>query len=162
MGLSTRTSVRTGLRAALAAGLLAAVPACSAEGADPEPRTSTPADICTSLVSYWAKEALKGGKWAGLDWEQKGLSNEQLGIHDLVLAHARAAERTEGRDAALAGIDRETRRRCEASNGATGSSENWRPPEAATGSPSVTGAGSGTPSGPSPRPPSRQSPTPPP
>ncbi|MEV8586174.1 hypothetical protein [Streptomyces sp. NPDC051180] len=95
----------------------------------PSPRASTPADICTSLISYWVREALEGSVWAGLDWEQKGLSNEQYAIHDEVLAAARAEERRAGRAAATALADRESRRRCEAAKGATGSSENWRPPE---------------------------------
>ncbi|WP_234334837.1 hypothetical protein [Streptomyces sp. NRRL S-118] len=71
---------------------------------------------------------MKGSTWAGLDWEQKGLSNEQLEIHDDVLSEARATDRREGREAAERLVDRETRRRCEAARGATGSSENWRPP----------------------------------
>ncbi|MFB7862023.1 hypothetical protein [Streptomyces sp. NPDC056069] len=101
---------------------------CGEAPRDPAPRASTPADVCTDLVSYWVKEALRGSKWAGLDWEQKGMSNEQYEIHDEVLVAARAEERREGREAAFALTDRETRRRCEAAKGATGSSENWRPP----------------------------------
>ncbi|MFF0424388.1 hypothetical protein ACFYUJ_08225 [Streptomyces sp. NPDC004520] len=102
----------------------------------PAPRASTPADVCTSLVSYWVKEALKGSRWAGLDWEQKGLSNEQYEIHDEVLSAARTEERRAGREAALALADRESRRRCEAAKGATGSSENWRPPDEQSAYPS--------------------------
>ncbi|MET8505741.1 hypothetical protein ABZV60_13950 [Streptomyces sp. NPDC004787] len=130
--------IRQGFRpagAALAAALAGCVLALSAGCAgaperprDPAPTTSSPADVCTSLVSYWVKEALKGSKWAGLDWEQKGMSNEQYEIHDEVLVAARAEERRAGRPAAFALTDRETRRRCEAAKGATGSSENWRPP----------------------------------
>ncbi|MFJ8583212.1 hypothetical protein ACIRD2_00950 [Streptomyces sp. NPDC093595] len=112
---------------------------CSDSGS-PAPHSSTPADICTGLVAYWAKEALKDSTWAGLDWEQKGLSNEQLEIHDDVLAEARATDRREGREAAERLVDRETRRRCEAARGATGSSENWRPPDTAG-----TGTGTGSP-----------------
>ncbi|MFB7448772.1 hypothetical protein [Streptomyces sp. NPDC056194] len=111
----------------------------------PAPRTSTPADVCANLVSYWVKEALKGSKWAGLDWEQKGLSNEQYEIHDEVLAAARAEDGRSGRRAAEALADRESRRRCEAANGATGSSENWRPPDEWTTAPTPSGS-----SGPSP------------
>ncbi|MFI1974068.1 MULTISPECIES: hypothetical protein [Streptomyces] len=103
-----------------------------APGPAPAPRASTPADVCTSLVSYWVKEALRGSVWAGLDWEQKGLSNEQYEIHDDVLTAARAEERRAGREAAVVFADRESRRRCEAAKGATGSSENWRPPEERT------------------------------
>ncbi|MER7111755.1 hypothetical protein [Streptomyces sp. NPDC000229] len=101
---------------------------CCSESGPPAPHSSTPADVCTALVSYWVKEAWKNSSWAGLDWEQKGLSNEQLVIHDGVLAAARATEQREGRDVALRLIDRRTRERCEAADGATGSSDNWRQP----------------------------------
>ncbi|MBB4980111.1 MULTISPECIES: hypothetical protein [Streptomyces] len=111
----------------------------------PAPRTSTPVDVCANLVSYWVKEALKGSKWAGLDWEQKGLSNEQYEIHDEVLAAARAEERRAGRKAAEALADRESRRRCEAANGATGSSENWRPPDEWTTAPPPSGTSGASP-----------------
>lgn len=94
----------------------------------PTPQKSSPADICTSIVSYWAKEALKGSKWSGLDWEQKGLSNEQYAIHEEVVAAARAEEKRQGHAAALKLIDARTREKCTAQNGATGSSENWRDP----------------------------------
>ena len=95
----------------------------------PAPQKSSPADICTSLVSYWAKELLKGDEWAGLDWEQKGLSNEQYAIHEEVVAAARAEEKRQGHAAALQLIDTRTRQECTAQNGATGSSENWREPQ---------------------------------
>lgn len=123
------------MAALLAASALALLPtACdeAPESATPSapstPQASSPADVCTRLVSYWVREALAGSRWAGLDWEQKGLSNEQYRIHDEVLVAARAEEARAGREAAVALADRETRRRCEAAKGATGSSENWRPP----------------------------------
>ncbi|WP_351225454.1 hypothetical protein [Streptomyces sp. NPDC002133] len=135
---------RAAVGAALAAGVLVGAAACSAGGSDASggphgrsashqertgaPTPSTPADICTGLVTYWVGEALKGSSWAGLDWEQKGLSNEQLVIHDEVLVEAREEEKHNGRPAALALIRRQVRLTCEAQNGATGSSENWRPP----------------------------------
>ncbi|MEX0174315.1 hypothetical protein [Streptomyces sp. LMG1-1-1.1] len=119
----------TGCLVTLTAGCeRAPEPAPAPSTGSPSAHASTPADICTSLVSYWVKEALEGSMWAGLDWEQKGLSNEQYEIHDDVLAAARAEERRAGREAATAFADRESRRRCEAAKGATGSSENWRPP----------------------------------
>lgn len=136
MGHTRHTPARAALRAALAVCVLGALPGCAHDPPRRAPQESpraapgpkTAADICADLVSYWVKEALKGSKWAGLDWEQKGLSNEQLTVHDEVLAAARQKERTEGRDAALTFADAESRRRCAAANGATGSSENWRPP----------------------------------
>ncbi|MFE9887455.1 hypothetical protein [Streptomyces scopuliridis] len=105
-------------------------------GATPAAHRSTPAEICAALVSYWAKEALKGSEWAGLDWEQKGLSNEQYAIHEEVVAAARAERAKHGSAAAGALIDRRTAEKCAAANGATGSSENWREPDwTATGTP---------------------------
>ncbi|MGW0117343.1 hypothetical protein [Streptomyces sp. NPDC003327] len=136
---------------AVLAGLAPAVATgCDAPPEQPAPRVATPADICARLVSYWVREALEGSPWAGLDWEQKGLSNEQYAIHDEVLLAARAEERRAGRTAAAELADRESRRRCEAAKGATGSSENWRPPDAWTtppgspGEPSRPGASDGS------------------
>ncbi|MFF8846889.1 hypothetical protein ACF08N_29930 [Streptomyces sp. NPDC015127] len=94
----------------------------------PAPQTTSPAQICTSLVSYWAKETLKGSKWSGIDWEQKGLSNDQYALHESIVAAARAEEKRQGRRKALELIDHQAKRECEKRNGATGSSENWRPP----------------------------------
>ncbi|PVC71628.1 hypothetical protein [Streptomyces sp. CS081A] len=115
--------------AALTAVLAGCAPAPTG-GHDAPTESASPArspeDICADLVSYWVKEALKGSSWAGLDWEQKGLSNEQYEIHDEVLAAALAEERRAGRGSASAFADREARRRCEEARGATGSSENWR------------------------------------
>ncbi|MGZ9930333.1 hypothetical protein ACXNSR_10595 [Streptomyces sp. NC-S4] len=88
----------------------------------------SPVQVCTSLVSYWAKETLLGTKWSGLDWEQKGLSNDQYAIHEDAVAAGRAEERTAGRDKALELIDRIVAQRCADEGGAMRSSENWRPP----------------------------------
>ncbi|MEU6880624.1 hypothetical protein [Streptomyces sp. NPDC046712] len=130
MGFPPYAPARTALVAVLAFGVLATLPGCSDDRRDPPPpQARTAVDICTDLIAYWVKEALKGSKWAGLDWEQKGLSNEQLKIHDEVLASARDQERLESREAASAFADRETRRRCASANGATGSSENWKQPQ---------------------------------
>ncbi|WP_234363426.1 hypothetical protein [Streptomyces sp. TN58] len=84
--------------------------------------------VCTSLVSYWAKETLLGTKRSGLDWEQKGLSNDQYAIHEDAVAAGRAEERTAGRDKALELIDRFVARRCDEQAGAAGGSETRRPP----------------------------------
>ncbi|WP_338676058.1 hypothetical protein V1460_26120 [Streptomyces sp. SCSIO 30461] len=134
MGLSAHRSPRTAAGAHLVTCVLMAAVACSpagrndagASGSPTAPAPDTPVEICTGLVTYWVEEALKGNKWAGLDWEQKGLSNEQLEVHDAVLADARAEEKRNGRAAAVAWLRREVSTRCTARNGATGSSENWR------------------------------------
>lgn len=95
----------------------------------PAPQKTSPEETCTKLVSYWAKETLKGSKWSGLDWEQKGLSNEQYAIHEEIVAAGRAEAKHQGREAGLRLIDRLAKQKCVAQNGATGSSENWRSPE---------------------------------
>ncbi|MGW1071776.1 hypothetical protein [Streptomyces sp. NPDC002537] len=102
------------------------------EGASATATTTAPAvsDIrtCTRLISYWAEETITGGHWAGLDWEQKGLSNDQFAIFDDIVRTARTEQRQHGTDAARKLIERQTEQRCTAAGGATHSSENWRPP----------------------------------
>ncbi|MEU0930066.1 hypothetical protein [Streptomyces malaysiensis] len=94
----------------------------------PAPRTPSPVRMCADLISYWAEQDLAGSRWAGLDWEQKGLSNEQYEIYDEIVQAARTERRRHGAPAAKALIKRLAERRCAAANGATHSSENWRPP----------------------------------
>lgn len=135
MGTPPRSTVRhaTGtLLAALAltgalTGCSPSVPPPAASPRSPATSTSSPAQICTSLVSYWAKETLMGTTWSGLDWEQKGLSNDQYAIHEDAVAAGRIEERTAGRDKALELIDRFVSQRCATQDGATGSSGNRRP-----------------------------------
>ncbi|MFH8371305.1 hypothetical protein [Streptomyces sp. NPDC018031] len=128
------------LAAALAAALVTGCGGGRRAGSVP-PETTGPdspaasagaVEVCTSLVSYWAEQALEGSRWAGLDWEQKGFSNEQLTIHDEILAAARAERRRHGPAAAKELIRRQSKARCTAAHGATGSSENWRAPEQVT------------------------------
>ncbi len=136
MGTPPRSTVRYAATTLLAAltltgtstGCTPSAPPPAAGPESPAPSPSSPAQICTSLVSYWAKETLMGTKWSGLDWEQKGLSNDQYAIHEDAVAAGRAEERTSGRDKALELIDRFVDRRCAEQNGATGSSENRHPP----------------------------------
>ncbi|MEV0264412.1 hypothetical protein AB0I49_24170 [Streptomyces sp. NPDC050617] len=84
---------------------------------------------CTDLIAYWARQELAGSRWAGLDWEQKGLSNDQREIYDDIVRAAHAERDAHGTDAARRLIERRAEQRCTAENGATRSSENWRPPE---------------------------------
>ncbi|MEV7614324.1 hypothetical protein [Streptomyces sp. NPDC089799] len=132
--MGTPPHVRAGHLVSAAVALLAlsgcsaSAPAGQLPSAAPSSTPPPPVETCTALVSYWAKETLKGTYWSGLDWEQKGLSNEQYAIHEDAVAAGRAEERTAGRDKALELIDRFTVERCRERDGATGSSENWRPP----------------------------------
>ncbi|MFE7114873.1 hypothetical protein ACFU99_05545 [Streptomyces sp. NPDC057654] len=95
--------------------------------------TATPpsslVQACTDLISYWATQELTGSKWAGMDWEEKGMSNEQREIYDDIVHAAHAERDAHGTDAARRLIERQAQQRCTAKNGATWSSENWRPPE---------------------------------
>ncbi|MFJ6795862.1 hypothetical protein [Streptomyces sp. NPDC091268] len=133
MGTPPRTAIRYGTAALLGALLLPgcsnSAPRAAPPASSPAPSPSSPAQICTALVSYWAKETLKGTKWSGLDWEQKGLSNDQYAIHEESVAAGRAEERIHGQDKGLEAIDRLVAQRCAEQNGATWSSENWRPPQ---------------------------------
>ncbi|MDX3230936.1 hypothetical protein [Streptomyces sp. ME19-01-6] len=143
MGAATRRSTRARPRPAaawaLALTLTAAATACAGPQSRPAPapRTSanrptaqatSPVRLCFDLISYWAEQDLLGSKWAGLDWEQKGLSNQQYEIYDDIVRSARAERKRRGTAAAKELIRQETLRRCTDERGATHSSENWRPP----------------------------------
>ncbi|MGP3981386.1 hypothetical protein [Streptomyces sp. KR80] len=78
----------------------------------PAPRTTSPEELCTVLVTYWAKVMLVNGRGAGLDWEQKGLSTVQRDILDDVVAAARAERERAGDSAASDVIDHQARQRC--------------------------------------------------
>ncbi|OPF75169.1 hypothetical protein VT50_0225095 [Streptomyces antioxidans] len=103
-------------------------PASAPAAHHPTPQTASPVRLCADLISYWAGQDLAGSQWAGLDWEQKGLSNEQYEIYDDIVRAARAERKRHGAPAAKTLIKRLAERRCAAANGATRSSENWRPP----------------------------------
>ncbi|MEU9231851.1 hypothetical protein [Streptomyces subrutilus] len=136
MGTPPRSTVRYAATTLLAAltltgiltGCTPSAPPAAAGPRSPSPSPSSPAQICTSLVSYWAKETLLGTKWSGLDWEQKGLSNAQYAIHEDAVAAGRAEERTAGQAKALELIDRFVAQRCAEQEGATRSPGSRRPP----------------------------------
>ncbi|MFF7728015.1 hypothetical protein [Streptomyces sp. NPDC008001] len=120
-------------RRPVAAALLTTVllAGCADPAAGPAPRSpspDSPVRLCTELISYWAEQDLTGGKWAGLDWEQKGLSNEQYALYSAIVQAARAEQRQHGTTAALELIKHRSAQDCTAARGATHSSENWRPP----------------------------------
>ncbi|MFA7767265.1 hypothetical protein [Streptomyces sp. NRRL S-448] len=131
MPRTARYAAHTLLAALALTGCSSSAPPPAAGSASPSaasaPAPPSPVQVCTSLVSYWAKETLMGTTWSGLDWEQKGLSNDQYAIHEDAVAAGRTEERTAGRDKALELIDRFVAQRWAAEGGATRSSENWRP-----------------------------------
>ncbi|RSS78548.1 hypothetical protein EF918_20560 [Streptomyces sp. WAC06614] len=99
--------------------------ACSAAPADggtggagggtpaaPAPHSTSPQELCTSLITHWTAAILAGAPEAGLDYQAMGLSGGQNEIlRDIVVA-ARAELRTGGPDAARALTAREAERRC--------------------------------------------------
>ncbi|MFJ3973718.1 hypothetical protein [Streptomyces sp. NPDC090021] len=130
---TARYAAHTLLAALALTGCSSSAPPSAAGSASPSaptpaPTPGSPVQVCTSLVSYWAKETLLGTKWSGLDWEQKGLSNDQYAIHEDAVAAGRAEELTAGRDKALELIDRLVAQRCAAQGGAAGNGPDGRPP----------------------------------
>ncbi|WP_030772002.1 hypothetical protein [Streptomyces sp. NRRL F-2664] len=116
-----RYAARILLTALALTGCSSSAPSPAAGSASPStPTPAPPVQVCTTLVSYWAKETLLGTKWSGLDWEQKGLSNDQYAIHEDAVAAGRAEERTAGRTKALELIDRFVAQHCAEQGGATG------------------------------------------
>lgn len=109
------TTARTLAAAAL---LAAALPGCSAAPtphAPPSPSATTPQELCTSLITHWARVILDGGQGEDavrLDYQSMGLSGDQNEILRAVLDQARAEERDRGPDAARALAAREAARRC--------------------------------------------------
>ncbi|MFG2191052.1 hypothetical protein [Streptomyces sp. NPDC048639] len=74
----------------------------------PAPQSTSPQELCITIVGYWADVMLRDGRGAGLDWEQKGLSTVQRDILDEVVAAAKA-------------MDRQVRQRCLADGDERGS-----------------------------------------
>ncbi|GAA1365241.1 hypothetical protein [Streptomyces beijiangensis] len=129
LGRAAALTTAVCLTAALGAGCSSRPSAGKSSTPTPTPAESSSVTACTKLISYWAKETLTGGKWAGLDWEQKGLSNQQYELMDTIIQNARTERKLHGLPAAKTLIDRQSKDRCTATNGATWSSENWRPPK---------------------------------
>jgi hypothetical protein len=78
----------------------------------PAPHTTSPAELCTTLITHWAGEALKGGKATGLDYQEMGLSSGQNTILLDILPAARAARRSNGSAAAMQLVQRQAKARC--------------------------------------------------
>ncbi|MEU6081886.1 hypothetical protein [Streptomyces sp. NPDC047108] len=120
--------MRRTLACALAAFLTAApLAACGGPAPEsrpansPAPHSTSPQELCITLVGYWADVMLKDGRGAGLDWEQKGLSTVQRDILDAVVAAGKAERSRHGEGAAEKTMDRQTERRCRADGDKQGS-----------------------------------------
>ncbi|WP_329386901.1 hypothetical protein OG625_29110 [Streptomyces sp. NBC_01351] len=111
---ATATCAATAL---LAAALLGCTPDAPASAAPdtPAPHTTSPQDLCTSLITHWAGVVLDAGEGrdaVGLDYQAMGLSGGQNDILRAVLDEARAEQRDKGPAAARELTAREAVRRC--------------------------------------------------
>ncbi|MCB5183366.1 hypothetical protein [Streptomyces antimicrobicus] len=87
-------------------------PGATATPATPAPHSTSPQELCTSLITHWTAVILAGDPQAGLDYQAMGLSGGQNEILRDIVAAARAEQRTGGPDAARALTAREAERRC--------------------------------------------------
>ncbi|WP_189762387.1 hypothetical protein [Streptomyces xanthochromogenes] len=62
----------------------------------PSPHATSPAELCTHLITYWAKQELDEGQGSGLDYQEKGLSDGQNAILLTTLTAARAERAAHG------------------------------------------------------------------
>ncbi|OIJ91577.1 hypothetical protein BIV25_29525 [Streptomyces sp. MUSC 14] len=76
----------------------------------PSPGPTSPAGLCTRLVSHWSRAVLDGTTYG--DYQSMGLSNGQYAILREVVAAARVVKRRQGAAAADTLIDRQARRAC--------------------------------------------------
>ncbi|MFI8444878.1 hypothetical protein ACIGKG_30010 [Streptomyces rochei] len=98
-------------RPSRAAGEAAPTPPASASASASPRRPLSPAELCTTAVRHWAREALDGATPYG-DYQSMGLSDRQYGVLREVLADARAVRSEQGTRAARSLIDRQARARC--------------------------------------------------
>lgn len=121
---NARTAGAAAVTAALTAALIAALTLGCSPGttqapapgpATPAPRTTSPEDLCTRLITHWSGillDAKPGEDPVGRDYQAMGLSGGQYDILRAVVAAARTEEQARGRDAGRELVDREARRRC--------------------------------------------------
>ncbi|MGW1723808.1 hypothetical protein ACWCQK_12870 [Streptomyces sp. NPDC002306] len=76
----------------------------------PSPSPTPPEDLCTRIVTYWAREVLDSPTYG--DYQSMGLSNGQYEILRTVVNAARTEKKRQGADAAAELIDREARTGC--------------------------------------------------
>ncbi|MGW2813019.1 hypothetical protein [Streptomyces sp. NPDC001415] len=78
----------------------------------PSPQATSPAELCTHLITYWAKQELDAGQGSGLDYQEKGLSDGQ---NEILLATLAAARKERAAHGAAAGdrlIEQQARQGC--------------------------------------------------
>ncbi|MFG2719491.1 hypothetical protein ACGFW5_14515 [Streptomyces sp. NPDC048416] len=89
----------------------AATPAASSVNS-PSPHVTSPTELCTHLVTYWAQQELDQGKGSGLDYQEKGLSDGQNAILLTTLAAARRERAAHGAAAGDRVIGQSAQRGC--------------------------------------------------
>lgn len=102
-----------------ALALAAVVAGCGSSGsgdsdAAPSPSTATtsPADLCTTIITKWARKIYDSGDKTYGDYQSMGLSNGQYMILRDVLDAARAERSRESAASGRELIDRQVRERC--------------------------------------------------
>ncbi|MFK4067872.1 hypothetical protein [Streptomyces sp. NPDC029674] len=105
--------------AVLLAVLLAA--GCGSSGGDGSdgsdrsggsPRTTSPADLCTTIITKWARQIYDSGDTTYGDYQSMGLSNGQYMILRDILDAARTERRRESAATGRELIARQARERC--------------------------------------------------
>ncbi|MEV6755534.1 hypothetical protein [Streptomyces sp. NPDC051214] len=84
----------------------------SAETPAPSPATTSPEDLCTALITKWARQIYDSGKETYGDYQSMGLSNGQYMILRDTLDRARAERKRQGADAGRKLITRQAHERC--------------------------------------------------
>ncbi|KUL68501.1 MULTISPECIES: hypothetical protein [unclassified Streptomyces] len=82
-----------------------------ASGDSPSPTATSPAELCTRIIAYWSRRALKGDTYG--DYQSMGLSDGQYEILRAVVDEARAERERAGDAAAGRIVDRRARAACE-------------------------------------------------
>ncbi|MGA4842604.1 hypothetical protein [Streptomyces sp. G45] len=115
---------RTALRQAplaLALTLAVTVGACSASGptapdgpSSPRTRTTSPGDLCASVVLAWARDVYDGRRDVYGDYQHMGLSYGQYEILRGALSAGRAERKRHGAAAGRTVMTRQVREKCRA------------------------------------------------
>jgi hypothetical protein len=78
------------LAAALLVGCSAGAPPTPAAAPAPTSAAPDPVTVCTSQLTYWAGEQLRGAPDAGFDYQEMGLTNAQADALAVLVDEARA------------------------------------------------------------------------
>ncbi|MFJ8307582.1 MULTISPECIES: hypothetical protein [unclassified Streptomyces] len=120
MGTPTRSRARLILAGALAVSAALAGYSTTSEAPShpsgspnsPSAQATSPQDLCTHLITYWAQQELDEGRGSGLDYQEKGLSDGQ---NEILLAALAAARKERAAHGAAAGdrlIEQQAQRGC--------------------------------------------------